>query len=42
MTSKILHYEDYINVLRAVKIQDNQKALKFEIILKIDSDALSS
>ena len=28
-------------MLRAVKIQDNQKALKSEIIFKINSDALS-
>ena len=42
MTSKILYHEDYVDMLRAVKIQNNQKALKFEIILKINSDALSS
>ena len=42
MTSKILYHEDYVDMLRAVKIQNNQKALKSDIILKIDSDALSS
>ena len=41
MISKILCHEVYINMLRAVKIQDNQKALKSEIIFKINSDALS-
>ena len=39
---KILYCEDYIDMFRTVKIQNNQKALKFEIILKTDSDALSS
>jgi len=41
-TLKILHCEDYVDVFRTVKIQDNQKTLKSEIILKINSDALSS
>ena len=40
--SKILCCENYVNMLRTVKIQNNQKALKFEIILKTDSDALSN
>src|SRR5437667_9740510 len=39
---KILYHEDYVNVLRAVKIQDSQEALKSDIILKTDSDALSN
>ena len=42
MILKILCCEDYIDVFKTVKIQDNQKALKFEVILKINSDALSS
>ena len=29
-------------MFKAVKIQDNQEALKFNVILKINSDALSS
>jgi len=40
--SKVLHHEDYVDMLKAVKIQDNQEALKSDIILKTDSDALSS
>src|SRR5947207_2568166 len=40
-TLKVLCYEDYVDMLRAVKIQDNQKVLKSEVIFKIDSDALS-
>ena len=40
--SKILCCENYINVFRTVKIQNNQETLKSEIILKIDSDILSS
>src|SRR6266487_3379424 len=39
---KILYHENYVNVLKAVKIQNNQKILKSDIILKINSDALSS
>ena len=40
--SKILCCENYVDMFRAVKIQDSQKALKSEVIFKIDSDALSS
>src|SRR5438046_703523 len=40
MTLKILYYEDYVNVLRAVKIQNSQETLKSDIILKTDSDTL--
>jgi len=39
---KILCCENYINMFKAMKIQNNQKALKFDIILKINSDTLSS
>src|SRR2546430_17274315 len=42
MTLKILYHEDYINMFRAMKIQDSQEALKSDIILKINSNALSS
>src|SRR5438034_4174665 len=42
VASKVLCHEDYVNILRAVKIQDNQKALKSEIIFETDSDTLSS
>jgi hypothetical protein len=42
MILKILYHKNYINILRTVKIQDNQKTLKFEIIFKTDFDALSS
>ena len=39
---KILYCENYVNVFKTVKIQDNQETLKSEIILKTDFDALSS
>ena len=42
MILKILCCEDYIDVFKTVKIQDNQKALKSEIILKINSNILSN
>ena len=41
VTLKVLCHEDYIDVLKAVKIQDNQKVLKSEVIFETDSDALS-
>ena len=40
--SKILCHENYVDMFKIVKIQNNQKTLKFDVILKIDSDALSS
>ena len=42
MTLKILCYENYVDVFKVVKIQNNQEALKSDIILKINSDALSN
>ena len=42
MILKVLYYEDYVNMLRVMKIQDSQETLKFDIILKINSDTLSS
>jgi len=42
MILKVLYHEDYVDMLRAVKIQDSQEALKSDIILKTDSDTLSS
>ena len=39
---KVLYHEDYVDVPRAVEIQDSQEALKSDVILKTDSDALSS
>ena len=39
---KVLYYKSYVNMFKAVKIQDNQETLKSDIILKTDFDALSS
>ena len=41
MISKILHHENYVDMFRTVKIQNNQEMLKSEIIFKINSDTLS-
>ena len=41
MILKILWHENYVDVFKVVKIQDNQKVLKSEIIFEINSDVLS-
>jgi len=39
---KILYYKNYVDMFRTVKIQNNQETLKSDVILKINSNILSS